>query len=217
MSPRPALLLAALALTACDRLPTGKQAAYQPQEAGTIDQAMCLLGFSAVPLRTLATGHHLVDGTLNGRPATFVLDTGANVSVVHAPAAAEFGLGKGRGLPGAAIGLGGAMKATQVAMESLKLGNVPIRQTRIMTSDLSQITRVLGRMSPKPIHGIIGQDVMKEHRAVIDVPAPLLYLMAEDRDPAPVPLERCTGGAGEGKAPPKAKTSSPLALASPPV
>ncbi|HEX8511906.1 MAG TPA: hypothetical protein VF688_02225 [Allosphingosinicella sp.] len=40
-------------------------------------------------------------------------------------------------------------------------------------------------------HGIIGHDVRKEHRAVIDVERPLLYLIEADEDPAPVAAERC--------------------------
>jgi hypothetical protein len=197
---------AALALLAgCRPPPAAETAEYKPEEAGTVDHAMCLLGFTAVPLRELATGHHLVDAVLNGRSGTFVLDTGANVSVVHAPLAAEFGLPE-KGAAGGAFGLGGAMKARQVKLESLRIGAVPIREKRIMVSDLSQIGQVLGPLSGRTIGGIIGQDVMKEHRAVIDVSAPILYLMAEDRDPAPVAPERCTAKQPETKG--KAKSAA---------
>jgi hypothetical protein len=193
-------------LAGCQQ-PPAQKAEYRPEEAGTVDHAMCLLGFTAVPLRELATGHHLVDAQLNGRTGTFVLDTGANVSVVHAPLAASYGL-PDKGAAGGAFGVGGALNARQVKLESLRLGGIQIRQDRIMTSDLAQIARVLGPVSGGTIAGIIGQDVMKEHRAVIDVSAPILYLVSKDRDPAPVPAERCTAQAPEEKAKAKAKAKS---------
>jgi hypothetical protein len=180
-----------LALAGCGEVLT-KTAVYEPQKAGSIDQAMCLLGFTAVPLRELLTGHHLVAARLNGKPASFVVDTGANRTVLHAPFAAEFGL---TGSPiggGGAIGVGGAVRATQAPIKSLAINGVPIRRSRIMMTDLGQVTNLLSPISGTRVYGIIGQDVLKEHRAVIDVAKPLLYLVREDRAPAPVPAELCT-------------------------
>lgn len=186
-------LLAALALFAsagCKEALT-QTAEYRPGEVGTVDHAMCLLGFTGVPLRELVTGHHLVDVEINGRKATFVLDTGANKSVLHAGYAEQLGIGEGTAVPGAAIGLGGAMKARQVRIERMQIGSVPIRQSRVMTADLSQLTHLLGPLSGDTIYGLIGQDVMKEHRAVIDVSRPILYLIEADEEPAPVSADRC--------------------------
>ena len=198
------LLLLGL-LVGCQPPATPEKIAYNPGEAGTVDHAMCLLGFSALPLRELATGHHLVDVTMNGEKATFILDTGANASVVHAAAARRLKLPE-KGTPAGAFGLGGGMKAQQVRLERLELGGVAIRLTRIMTSDLSQLVQVLNTVSRGEIAGIIGQDVMKEHRAVIDVAKPVLYLVRQDRDPAPVAAETCRA-AGEGRKGKPAKTS----------
>ena len=188
-----------LSLAGCKEVLT-KTAAYEPQKAGSIDQAMCQLGFTAVPLRELLTGHHLVEARLNGKPASFVVDTGANRTVLHAPFAGDFGLaGKPMGA-GGAIGVGGAVRTSQAAVETLAIGGIGIRQRRIMMTDLSQVTNLLSPISGSKVYGIIGQDVLKEHRAVIDVAKPLLYLVGEDRDPAPVPLERCAAAPRTGKA-----------------
>ena len=178
-------------LAACEQVAT-EAVEYRPAEAGTVDHAMCLLGFTGVPLRELMTGHHLVEVTLNGRKATFVLDTGANRSVLHAPYAKELGIGEGMAVPAAAIGLGGTMKARLVEVERIEIAGMPIRESRMMSADLSPLTRLLGPMSGGRVYGLVGQDVMKEHRAVIDVSRPILYLMAADEDPAPVASERCS-------------------------
>lgn len=185
-------LFAAAAVPTCSRqAPAPKAADYDPTEAGTVAHALCLLGFTPVPLRELSSGHHVVDVRLNGRPATFVVDTGANATVLHAAFAGEFGLGGRPTARGGATGIGGSMAAEQVRIESFALGPVETRHRRMMTTNLGQLTQLLTPLSRGPIHGIVGQDVMKEHRAVVDVDARVLHLLAEDRDPAPAPAERC--------------------------
>jgi clan AA aspartic protease (TIGR02281 family) len=196
-------LLLLIVFAGCQQPAAQEKVAYNPEEAGTVDHAMCLLGFAAVPLRELATGHHLVDVAMNGEAATFILDTGANASVVHAASAKRLGL-PDKGIPAGAFGLGGGMKAQQVKLERLEIGGVDIRRGRIMIADLSQLVQVLGTVSRGEIAGIIGQDVMKEHRAVIDVARPILYLVAKDKDPAPVPAGRCRAAGGEDAKAPKA-------------
>ena len=165
--------------------------AYRPEEAGTVDHALCLLGFTAIPLRSArTTGHHLVSASINGREGVFVLDTGANVSVIDSDHAGRFGLG--RATPrGPAVVLGGPNAARQVRIESLSLGPVAIRQRRMVLTDLGPLGDALAPLAGGAVHGLIGQDVLKEHRAVIDVERPLLYLLEKDEDPAPVPAERC--------------------------
>jgi predicted aspartyl protease len=198
---RLASLVAVLALAACDSVAPKTDAEpveYRPEMAGTVDHAMCLLGFMATPLRRLPTGHHVVAGTLNGKAATLVLDTGANMSVVHSSYAEQFGLAPQRGVRGAAAGLGGGGNASRSSVEALRLGSVDIGQEHVMLADLSHVEAPLARLSGTPIHGIIGQDVMRDHGAVIDVARGMLYLREAGSTPAPVAAERCTAAAAEG-------------------
>ena len=180
-----------VAACGCDAAPvTAPAPDYRPEEVGTVDHALCLLGFTAIPLRrTATTGHHLVEAELNGREALFILDTGANLSVVEDDHARAFGL-RG-GMPGGAVLVGGAGGARQVRIESLSLAGVPIRQQRIVVADLGQLAGALEPLAGGAVHGLLGQDVLNEHRAVIDMSRPLLYLIEDDRDPAPVAGERC--------------------------
>ncbi len=180
-----------LASAACEA-PAGPAPAYRPQEAGTVDHALCLLGFTAIPLRrTLATGHHLIEATLNGRKGLFVLDTGANMSVLDSEHAAAFGLADAASSPGGALGVGSRLNARQVSIENLSLGPIRVRQRRIVITDLGQLGDALAPLAGGAVHGLIGQDVLNEHRAVIDVSRPLLYLIEADREPAPVPAAQC--------------------------
>ena len=177
-----------------------QEVGYRPGEAGTIDHALCLLGFTAIPLKEArTTGHHLVTARINGKEGVFVLDTGANMSVIDVDHAAHFGIEAGRGSRGGATGLGGARAASQASIESLSLGGIDVRQRRMVLTDLGQLGDALAPLAGGAVHGLIGQDVLKEHRAVIDVERPILYLIEEDQDPAPVPAERC-GKEAEAKA-----------------
>jgi hypothetical protein len=191
-----ALLLAAAACEA----PAGPTPNYRPQEAGSVDHALCLLGFSAVPLRrTRGTGHHLVEATLNGRRGLFVLDTGANMSVLDSEHVAAFGLAGAASSPGGALGIGNRLNARQVSIQSLRLGPIRVRQRRMVITDLGQLTEALSPLAGGQVHGLIGQDVLNEHRAVIDVSRPLLYLIEADREPAPVRAERCRQATEQAK------------------
>ncbi len=184
-----------IALSACDagQAPQAK-VDYRPQEAGTVDHALCLLGFTAVPLRRASsTGHHLLEARLNGRNGLFVLDTGANVSVIDDDHVGTFGLSGRSVRRGAGVAIGGAVTARQVAIESLELGGVAVRQRRMVVADLGNLMAAMRPLAGGAVHGLIGQDVLNEHRAVIDMDGPLLYLIEADRDPAPVPAERCRG------------------------
>ena len=188
-----AALLALLA--ACEaRLPNGprEEVEYRPGEAGTVDHALCLLGFTAIPLKEArTTGHHLVTARVNGKEGVFVLDTGANMSVIDVDHAAHFGIEAGRGPRSGATGFGGARSASQARIDSLSLGGVDVRHRQMVLTDLGALGDALAPLAGGAVHGLIGQDVLKEHRAVIDVERPILYLIEEDEDPAPVPAERC--------------------------
>lgn len=185
----PPLLAAVLA--GCTQWTGAAAQPETPWEAGTVAHAMCRLGFTAIPLTEMPTGHHLVDARLNGRPGTFVLDTGANATVLHAPYAGDFGLGTRATAQGGAIGLGGATTASQYRIDSLTIGPVETRQRHVLTLDLGQIATMLAPLAGRPVHGIVGQDLLGAHRAVIDVRQSVVYMMAEDADPAPVPADRC--------------------------
>ena len=193
-----AFALALFLLGGCRELGTGPTPEYHPEKAGTVDHALCLLGFTAVPVREVATGHHLIQATINGRTGEFVLDTGANMTVIDRSHLADFGIAPGSGDLGAAIGVGGGGQARRVRIESFAIGPVAIRQNRVVTSDLGGLLTTLGRVSGTTVNGIVGQDVLNEHRAIIDVSRPMLYLMVADRDPAPVPAERCAAAEEAG-------------------
>jgi hypothetical protein len=199
---RASLLAPALAvLLACDSPAPQPKVDYRPEEAGDVDHALCLLGFTAVPLRRAATtGHHLVEARVNGRAGLFVLDTGANMSVIDDDHVATFGLGAPAGVRGGGVAIGGAVTARLATIRSLEIGGIRLRQRQMVVADIGNLMAAMRPLAGGAVHGLIGQDVLNAHRAVIDMKRPALYLIAADRDPAPVRAERCRPGGGEAVA-----------------
>jgi hypothetical protein len=183
-------------LATCRQAPSEAAPAFAGQ-VRSVDHALCLLDFTGIRLQTLPTGHHTVDVVLNGKPATFIIDSGANVTILNSTFVKEFGVGPATSFPGPALGAGGAMSAQLVGIKQLRIGGVPIRIDRIAAADLGRVLDLLRPGAGKPIHGIIGQDVLVEHRAVLDVARASLYLIAEDYEPAAVAPTRCVGSRTE--------------------
>ena len=55
----------------------------------------------------------------------------------------------------------------------------------------SGFTGVMEQMGGERVQGIVGQDLMREHRAVVDVKGRVAYFIQADREPAPVDAARC--------------------------
>ncbi len=177
-----ASLFLATYLSACVPMHTETGAAAPP----TVAQALCALGYSSIPLRTLPSGHHVVEVNLNGRPATFVVDSGAGRTVIHQPYTSGFGLQAGGGPVGTAIGAGGSTAVSRVGINDLTIASTRTALTGIFALDLSHVVKALEPIVGSPVHGVIGQDVMQAQHAIIDVQQARLYLN-------PLPGERRTG------------------------
>src|SRR3546814_16823088 len=91
-------------------------------------------------MTALPGGHHMVRVTVNGRVGSFLVDTGAGVTIVHAPYLKSFGLGLAAG--GRAAGtLTGVVQFTPVDVARFAIGDTSTQLSRIYAMDLSHIVR----------------------------------------------------------------------------
>ena len=108
-----------------------------------------------------------VEGTIDGTPGAFQLDTGSRASLtLLAPFVEKHGLaGEGdRGVDAVTgWGVGGAARGRVVRMKSLELGPVEIRD---VVTDLSQQTK--GAFSDPYVAGNVGAGVLKRFNIVFD-------------------------------------------------
>lgn len=105
----------------------------------------------------------LVEVVVNGKPCTFVLDTGASRTVVSPKVLGGlvgFNLklsrfrAKGPGLAG---------EATWETVNSLRLGKKTWYDQRIVVMNLEAVSKVYGRR----IDGLLGQDLLSEFDSVL--------------------------------------------------
>jgi aspartyl protease len=166
----------------------------------------CRAAFAAIPMIALASGHHVVEITLNGRPGAFLVDTGAGATIIHAPYAPAFALAPAAA-GGAGAGAGGKIRLDRIDVAALAVGGTRTRLSRIYAMDLSYVVDAVSEGSPRRVQGLIGQDVLRDQKALIDFARSILYL--EDPDSAgtacggvPNPREEAVALSVRGSHPP---------------
>ena len=151
----------------------------------SVASALCAMGFSSVPMRALSSGHHIAEVTLNGKPGTFVVDTGAGATVIHAPYAQNFALAQGAEVKGGrVVGTGGAQGLQQFGASEFRVGGTRTGLTTIYGTDLSNVVKFLDPLAGTSIQGVVGQDVMRAQHAIVDIQQSRLYLRPIAGEPA---------------------------------
>jgi aspartyl protease family protein len=85
-------------------------------------------GAREVLLERNRQGHYVVNGTLNGLPVTFLLDTGATDVAIPAAIAEQAGLEAGAAQQ--AYTANGAVRTYSTVVRSLEIGNIQLRDIR---------------------------------------------------------------------------------------
>jgi hypothetical protein len=145
----PILLLAAIATA---------QAACQVQAVGT------------VPIE-MADGHILVTVRVNDTDATFILDTGAERTLMGDDVVRRLGLERDGWVASTILGLGGYEERPNALPRSLRLGNVALRR-RTLTGDTSVTVGPLpvNQIAGHPIAGLLGRDFLSPFDLDMDLP-----------------------------------------------
>ena len=127
-----------------------------------------------VPLQLLdieGEGFHImVKGTIHGKEAHFLVDTGASRSVFDPTRIADFiddlhfepkeGMSAGVGSTG--------LETSVFHIESFFVGDLEIRNYQAVALDLSNIHEMYANLGLPRIDGILGGDLLKRHKAVIN-------------------------------------------------
>jgi hypothetical protein len=125
-------------------------------------------GFYRIPLKRLATGHYLFSAKINGVSGNFILDTGASTSCVGFTDSAHFLLISEESIIKAA-GAGAINMKTMLSRgNKFNIKSWSVNNMDFVLFDLSHVNAALQQVNENAIHGIIGADFLKQHRAVID-------------------------------------------------
>lgn len=142
----------------------------------SLDTTLTASGYLAVPLVKTSSGQLLVKSEINGVPAMLVLDSGASVTVLDLSARQTFSLSNLEASSIPAFGVGTVSTAAIASVGTLVIGPLHFEDRPTLLVDLGQLTKVMGLMSGQHVHGVLGQDVLETHDAIIDFRRRVLYL-----------------------------------------
>lgn len=135
------------------------------------------LDYIRVKLKLTKTNHFEIKASINGVNGLFILDTGASNSCVGFEAIEKFQLKKVKDSKILAASAGATDMITQISKKNkLKIGQLKIDNTSLVLFDLSHINTALTNHKSKPVDGIIGGDILKKVKGIIDYNKKYLYL-----------------------------------------
>lgn len=132
--------------------------------------------YKKIKFKITKTQHLLIKAKINGISGNFILDTGASNSCVGFESVQLFNLDAMKSKTKAA-GAGATGMFTQISLNNeLHLVRWKCSDFDIVIFDLSHVNEALIQHKAKPVHGIIGADILMKGQAIIDYFNKCLYL-----------------------------------------
>ena len=161
----------------------------------TVQQLLELRGYQTFEF-DIQGNHIFVEGELNGKPQRFLIDTGADTSLLDLKAAEEAGLEIGP-LTEKVSGVAGEAPAAVVRVPTLKMGDAVMTNRRILAADMFK-----DHEGPRTYGAIFGADFLRELNAVISYREGRMFLKTDAAAPAEAantPKSAATGPVAETK------------------
>ena len=132
--------------------------------------------YIAIPLVLTATNHFEVTATINGVKGRFILDTGASNTCIGLDKIEFFKLNS-KDSKIKAAGAGATEMLTKLSTQNvIEIGKWLKKKQKIVLFDLVHVNQALTSHQAMPVDGIIGADILKKGRAIIDYQKTRLYL-----------------------------------------
>jgi hypothetical protein len=133
-------------------------------------------GYQRIKLNRINTNHYEVKAKINDIEGSFILDTGASTSCVGFEAIETFNLiAKASKIK--AAGAGAINMDTQVSKRNkVTIGKWSKQRIALVLFNLDHVNTALTQHDAQPVHGIIGADILRKGKAVIDYDKNCLYL-----------------------------------------
>ena len=124
-------------------------------------------------IKSLSEKRLIVQATLNGKPASFLLDTGATVGLIDKGVRKKYGLEKGKAFPRPLVGAGGEFTAyycnTFAHLQDRTL-------TQFLLADIDSIVQSIKQQTGIEIQGIISLPQMQFAHISLDADDNLIIL-----------------------------------------
>lgn len=132
--------------------------------------------YITIPLVLTETNHFELIATINGITGKFILDTGASNTCVGMDKIEFFEMAS-EATDVKAAGAGATEMETLISTKNkIQIGDWKKNKLKIVLFDLIHVNEALVSHKALPVDGIIGADVLKKGKAVIDYNKKCLYL-----------------------------------------
>ena len=141
----------------------------------TINKFLKNKGYCSVNLIFLKTKHYLIKAKINGINGEFILDSGASNSCVCISKENKFKLESKKSKISASSATS-EMSNTNISKKNLVSISKYENTIDLVTFDMSHINKTFNEKEIKSVDGIIGADVLKKSKAILDYKSNKLYL-----------------------------------------
>lgn len=132
--------------------------------------------YTKIPLTLTATNHFEIDAKINGAKGRFILDTGASNTCIGFDKIDQFQLNPKESEIKAAGAGAVDMETLMATKNKIKIGDWKKKKIKIVLFDLGHVNEALTNHNAQPVDGIIGADILKKGKAIIDYDKKNLYL-----------------------------------------
>jgi hypothetical protein len=141
----------------------------------TLNKFLKSEGYSSIKLIFLETKHYLIEAKVNGIDGRFILDTGASNSCICTSLEDKFKV-ISKESKEKASSANSEMTHTKISKSNIIQIGKWEDKIKLITFDMSHINTAFSEKKVDPIDGIVGADVLKKSKAVIDYESNKLYL-----------------------------------------
>lgn len=148
---------------------------------GSLKKFLKKKNYASVGLIRTATDHFEVTTKINKVEGSFILDTGASNTCIGINRIEHFKLiSKESNIK--AAGAGATNMETLISKNNtLELGSWKDNSAKIVLFDLKHVNEALLAHNAQPVDGILGADILKKSKAIIDYDKKCLYLKKKKR------------------------------------
>ena len=141
----------------------------------TLNKFLKSEGYSSVKLIFLVTKHYLIEAKVNGIDGRFILDTGASNSCICTSLEDKFKV-ISKESKEKASSANSEMTHTKISKSNIIQIGKWEDKINLITFDMSHINHALNEKKINSVSGIIGADILKKSKAILDYKSNKLYL-----------------------------------------
>ena len=141
----------------------------------TLNKFLKTSGYISVELIFLKTKHYLIEARINGINGRFILDSGASSSCICTSLEDKFKV-ISKDSKEKASSANSEMTNTKISKSNAIQISKWEDKINLISFDMSHINTALSEKKINPIDGIIGADILKNSKAILDYKSNKLYL-----------------------------------------